>query len=146
MQFLPLYVTKNYIDPFPKRVINKSSYLPSPGEVCQSRLARYQTFEGSFALKDKIKKSPLLRTEGELFRWHFFNTENKTPGACRHCKEKLHSYNGNLRQYMSLAAAQPAKRNLQRRRSWWMQERQNHLAPIIVFQIQVTRKAIYVHC
>ena len=28
MQFLPLYVTKNYIDPFPKRVINKSSYLP----------------------------------------------------------------------------------------------------------------------
>ena len=90
MQFLPLYVTKNYIDPFPKRVINKSSYLPSPDEVCQSRLARYQTFEGSFTLEDKIKKSPLLRTDGELFRWHFFNRENKRPGACRHCKEKLH--------------------------------------------------------
>ena len=47
---------------------------------------------------------------------------------------------------MSLAAAQPAKRNLQCIRSWRMQERQNYPAPIIVFQIQVTRKAIYVHC
>ena len=95
MQFLPLCVTKNYIDPFPKLVINKSSYLPAPGEVCHSRLARYQTFEGSFALEDKIKKSPLLNTDGELFLWHFFNTENKRPGACRHCKEKLHTYDGN---------------------------------------------------
>ena len=57
MQFLPLYVTKNYIDPFPKLVINKSSYLPAPDEVCQSRLACYQTFDGCFALEDKIKKS-----------------------------------------------------------------------------------------
>ena len=47
---------------------------------------------------------------------------------------------------MSLAAAQPAKRNLQCRRSWRIQERQNHLAPITVFQIHVTRKAICVHC
>ena len=47
---------------------------------------------------------------------------------------------------MSLAAAQPAKWNLQCIRSWRMQERQTHLAPIVVFQIQVTRKAIYVHC
>ena len=47
---------------------------------------------------------------------------------------------------MSLAAAQPAKRNLQCIRPWRKQERQNHLAPTIVFQIQVTWKAIYVHC
>ena len=47
---------------------------------------------------------------------------------------------------MSLAANEPAKRNLQCIKSWRMQERQNHLAPIIVFQIQVTRKAMYVHC
>ena len=47
---------------------------------------------------------------------------------------------------MSLAAAQSAKRNLQCIRTWRMQARQNHLAPIIIFQIQVTRKAIYVHC
>ena len=46
---------------------------------------------------------------------------------------------------MSLAAAQPAKRNLQCIKSWRLEERQNHLAPIIVFQMQVTRKAIYVH-
>ena len=86
MQFLPLYVTKNYIDPFPKLVINKSSYLPAPDEVCQSRLACYQTFDGCFALEDKIKKSPLLRMDDELFCWHFFNRENE---------EKLHKYNGN---------------------------------------------------
>ena len=47
---------------------------------------------------------------------------------------------------MSLAAAQPAKRNLQCIRPWQMQERQKLLAPIQVFQMQVTRKAIYVHC
>ena len=47
---------------------------------------------------------------------------------------------------MSLAAAQPAKWNLQCIRLWRMQETQNHLALIIVFQMQVTRKAIYVHC
>ena len=47
---------------------------------------------------------------------------------------------------MSLAAAQPAKWNLQWIRPWRMQETQNHLAVIIVFQMQVTRKAIYVHC
>ena len=46
---------------------------------------------------------------------------------------------------MSLAAAQPAKRNFQCTRSWRMQERQNHLTPIMVFQMPVTRKAIYVH-
>ena len=68
MQFLPLYVTKKYIDPFPKLVINKSSYLPAPDEVCQSRLACYQTLDGCFALEDKIKKSLLLRMDGELFR------------------------------------------------------------------------------
>ena len=45
---------------------------------------------------------------------------------------------------MSLAAAQPAKRKLQCIKYWRMQERQNHHAPII-FQMQVTRKAIYVH-
>ena len=44
---------------------------------------------------------------------------------------------------MSLAAAQPAKRNLQCIKFWRMEERQNHLAPIII--LQVTRKAIYVH-
>ena len=86
MQFLPLYVTKNYVDSFPKLVINKSSYLPAPDEVCQSRLVCYQTFDGCFALEDKIKKSSLLRMDGELFRWHFFNRENE---------EKLHKYNGN---------------------------------------------------
>ena len=47
---------------------------------------------------------------------------------------------------MSLAAAQSAKRNLQCIGPWRMKARQNHLAPIIIFQIQVTRKAIYVHC
>ena len=46
---------------------------------------------------------------------------------------------------MSLAAAQPAKRNLQCIKSWRMEERQKHLALIIIFQMQVTRKAIYVH-
>ena len=48
--------------------MNKSSYLPAPDEVCQSRQACYQTFDGCFALEDKIKKSPLLRMDGELFR------------------------------------------------------------------------------
>ena len=47
---------------------------------------------------------------------------------------------------MSFAAAQPAKWNLQCIRSWRMQETQNHLGLLIVFQMQVTRKAIYVHC
>ena len=47
---------------------------------------------------------------------------------------------------MSLAAAQPGKWNLQCIRPWRMQETQNHLALIIVFQMQVTRKATYVHC
>ena len=47
---------------------------------------------------------------------------------------------------MSLATAQPAKWKLQCIRPWRMQETQNHLALIIVFQMQVTRKAIYVHC
>ena len=46
---------------------------------------------------------------------------------------------------MSLAAAQPAKRNLQCIKPWRMEERQNHLALIIIFQMQVTRKAINVH-
>ena len=45
---------------------------------------------------------------------------------------------------MSLAAAQTAKRNVQCITSWRMQERQNNFAPIIVFQMQVTRKVIYV--
>ena len=85
MQFLPFYVTKNYLDPFPKLVINKSSYLPAPEKVCQSRLACYQTFDGCFALEDETKKSPLLSLDGELFRLHFFNRENE---------EKLHKYKG----------------------------------------------------
>ena len=85
-----------YIYPIPKLVIKQVKlYLPAPGEVCQSRLACYQIFKGCFALEDKIKKSPLLRVDGELFRWHVFNTENKRPGACRHFKEKPHEYNGN---------------------------------------------------
>ena len=43
---------------------------------------------------------------------------------------------------MALAAAQPAKRNLECIKSWRMEERRNHLAPIVIFQMQVTRKVI----
>jgi len=66
MQLLPFYMRKNiYIYAFPKQVINKSSYLTLPGEVCRAWRA-ISPFRGCFALEDKIIKSPLLRMDGEL--------------------------------------------------------------------------------
>ena len=85
----------------------------------------------------------LLRMEASYFVDAFLTGKIKDSRAAT-VKESY--INITERQYMSLAAAQPAKWNLQCIRPWRMQETQNHLALIIVFQMQVTRKAIYVHC
>ena len=72
-----------YIDIFNKISLNKTNKEAPLQAQCSFRCEKY-----------KCKRS-LVKYGVELFRGHFFNRKNKTPGACRHCKEKLHTYNGN---------------------------------------------------
>ena len=58
MQLLPFYMRKNiYISAFPKQVINKSSYLPLPGEVCRAWRA-IRPLEAVLLWKIKSSKVP----------------------------------------------------------------------------------------
>ena len=68
MQFFPFYARNNiyiYIYPFPKLGIDKSSYLPPPGEVCRA----WRAIRPSKALMLwEIKASgPLLSMEASYF-------------------------------------------------------------------------------